>query len=77
MSIVTAPSGSRVADRLRGLMAEGRVPQKSLAGHLGVSQSYLSRRLTGQVDFKLSELEAIAAALDVPLTRLLGQERAA
>ena len=58
-------------------MAEHGATQTDLASTLGLAQSSIARRLTGEVDFRISELEAIAAALDVPLTRLLGQERAA
>lgn len=38
---------------------------------MDVQHSYLFRRLLGQVEFRPSDLEKIAAALDVPVTRFL------
>lgn len=42
-----------------------------MASKIGMSQSAMSARISGAVDFRIGELEAIAAALDVPVTQLL------
>lgn len=42
-----------------------------MASRIGLSQSALSSRLTGDVDFRFSELRAIADSLGVPLDTLL------
>jgi transcriptional regulator with XRE-family HTH domain len=52
-------------------MAERRVSGAELARRLNVKQPYISRRLTGEVEFRLSDLQDIAAALGVPVTQLL------
>lgn len=46
---------------------------RELARRLGVSQPYVSRRLSEEpeVDLKLDELEKIAEALGVPVQKLL------
>lgn len=51
--------------------------RQEIAAHLGMSQPAFSRRMTGDVDFRISELRAIAAFLDVPLEQLLADESAA
>lgn len=42
-----------------------------MAAKIGMSQSAMSARISGVVDFRISELEAIAAELGVPITNLL------
>jgi hypothetical protein len=42
-----------------------------MAAKIGMSQSSMSERLTGAVDFRIGELEAIAFQLEVPVTKLL------
>lgn len=75
----THPPTGGVVPRVRGAMAERGVTGVELAKRLGVTQPWMSRRLTGAVEFRASELESVARALDVPLTRLLpeGGEAAA
>ena len=63
-----------IAERVRGAMAERRITGAELARRLEVTQPYMSRRLTGEVEFRYSDLERIAEALDVPLSRLLPAE---
>jgi transcriptional regulator with XRE-family HTH domain len=43
----------------------------ALGRELGVSQTYIWRRLEGQTAFDLNDLEKIADVLDVPLIQLL------
>ena len=52
-------------------MARSRVTQADLAVGLGISQAAVSRRLTGMVDFTVSELDAVASVLGVPTASLL------
>lgn len=61
----------RVAANVRAEMGRRRFTQTKLAGTLGVSQMFLSRRLGGHVPFDLQELERIAAALEIPVELLL------
>lgn len=59
-----------VAEEIRALKARRNDTQEALAAHLGRSQSYVSRRLTGEYPFDLDDLELIAARYDVPITDL-------
>jgi transcriptional regulator with XRE-family HTH domain len=61
-----------VAAAIRDKLSEAGRSQSDLAAALGWSEPYLSRRLTGNVSFSLSDIERIATALDVPRSQLLG-----
>lgn len=61
----------RIAGEVRAEMFRQRVSQRELARRTGLLQQRLSRRLTGDVEFRASELETIAEALDVPVSRFL------
>lgn len=52
-------------------MAAAAVSQTRLAEALGMSQSSVSRRLTGEAPFDVNELGAIAEVLGVELADLL------
>jgi len=52
-----------VARRVRGLMGERRITQQALASALGMGKASMSRRLSGEMEFSLSEVPAVAAAL--------------
>lgn len=68
----TAPSLTQlVATEVRAEMARQRISGVQLAERLGRSQAYLARRLMGDVSFDLSDLEAIAAELDVDVWQFL------
>jgi antitoxin component HigA of HigAB toxin-antitoxin module len=60
-----------------GLLGERRLTAKALADTIGMSKSALGRRLTGEKDFTVQELKAVAAALGVPAHTLLGEDVAA
>ena len=64
-------SPSTLAQAVRAEMTRASVSQDDLAGLLGISQKSVSRRLTGEVEFRFSELEAIARRLGVPMSRFL------
>lgn len=60
-----------VSAKLRGVMAEKRVTQVSLAERVGMPQPVISGRLTGRTPWRVDELVKVAQALDVPLERVL------
>lgn len=70
----TLREGERVANRVRGLMAERRVSQLVMAERLGLSRAAMGRRLTGEIALDVDELAAAARVLGVPLTRLVEAE---
>jgi len=49
-------------------MARQRMSQHELARRLGVTQTTISRRHTGEVPWDVSELLAVAEVLKVPVT---------
>lgn len=52
-------------------MTSRRVDQTEIAHLLGKSQSVISDRLVGKTEFRIGELQKIAAFLKVPLEQLL------
>jgi predicted transcriptional regulator len=71
LAMATLYNSSVIAE-IRRRLAELDRSQTDLAAALGWSLPYLSRRLTGSVDFSLSDVEQIATALDIPRSQLLG-----
>lgn len=70
----TAPGddlAGRVARAVRAEMFAQGVTQEAVAAAVGMSQPALSRRLVGAISFAVSEVEAVAAFLDVPIARLI------
>lgn len=67
---VTAPESlrARVAEEVRALLARRRMSATELARALGVSQTYVWRRLSAEVAFDLDDLERIAGVLRVRLS---------
>ncbi len=63
----------RVAATIRAELARRRISQSALARELGMAQTAVSRRLTGQVPFDVNELHAIANHLGLPPAALLDQ----
>lgn len=52
--------------QLKGMLAERGLRQNDVADWLGISQAAVSRRMSGQVDFRWTELSVIAQRLGVP-----------
>lgn len=50
---------------LRGKIAENEISQSELAKKIGISSQSLSRKLTGQREFKLSEVMRLCDALKI------------
>ena len=71
------PNASLISRRVRGLLAEHQVSGSELARRAGLSQSYVSRRVRGVVAWTISDLELIAAELDIPLSAILPVEQKA
>lgn len=59
-----------VAAEVRTEMQNQHVSQAELGRKLGVSQQWISRRLTGDVPFDVAELARVADVLGVTLDRL-------
>lgn len=59
------------ATEIRAEMGRQRISQTHLAKKLGRSQTYVWRRLVGEVPFDLHELETVAEVLGVPVTRFV------
>lgn len=59
-----------IAANVRAAAARKRISQSTIAGHLGLNQQQVSRRLLGQVEFRATELQAIADLFDVSIESL-------
>ncbi len=73
MSAPSKPRGhdEAVIEEIRVAMARRRWRQSELARQLGVSEVWVSRRLTGKTDISVGELYRIAEALGVTVFDLL------
>jgi hypothetical protein len=60
-----------VAGEVRAAMARKRRSANWLATELGVSDMYVSRRLSGHIPFDVADLERIAVLLDVSVGSLI------
>ncbi len=61
----------RVAEEIRAALARRRMSGRQLATNLGVSQTWMSSRLSGATPIDLNDLERIAAAMSVEVADLL------
>jgi DNA-binding XRE family transcriptional regulator len=52
-------------NKVKGLMAENDITQKDLAEKLGLSVTQTHKKITGQVEFKVNEMLALAEFLCV------------
>jgi transcriptional regulator with XRE-family HTH domain len=68
---------ARVAQAVREALKDHSKTQTDLAQHLGVTQQWVSRRLTGDVVFSVEELWRVADWLAVPVTQFLPEVKAA
>ncbi len=62
-----------VSSAIRAELARADLQQKDLADALGVHPSQVSARLKGAIDWRLSELQTVAALLNIPLSRLVAE----
>lgn len=65
------PMRELVAEELRVLLARRRMSASELGRRIGVTQPYISRRLTGEIAFDLDDLQRIADAMGVTIADLL------
>lgn len=72
---MTTTLQEHVAREVRAELGRQRMTQGALAAALGRSEAYTTRRLSGEVAFKLDELERIAEILRVPVTGFILAER--
>lgn len=68
---------SHVADNVRAEAARRGKNQNDLAELLGISRQGVSQRLLGRIEFRVGELQAIAAFLNVPITTLVPDQAVA
>jgi transcriptional regulator with XRE-family HTH domain len=68
---------SQLNGNVRAEMARRGLTQSDLATKAGMSQPALSRRLTGDAEWTVSELYAVAMVLRVQVTALLPKAEAA
>jgi len=61
-----------VAGEVRAHLARARLSGRRAALQLGWTQPYMSRRLTGDIPFDVTDLEALAGLLGVPVTAFFG-----
>lgn len=71
MDTASTPVQERVAAEARAQLARRRISGRQVGAMLGWTPAYVSRRLTGQIPFSLSDLEALAMALDIPISELI------
>lgn len=74
---MTSSLPQTAATEVRAEMGRQRMSQAALAELLGRSQTYVWRRLIGEVPFDLAELELIANKLGVPASQFLPTDVAA
>lgn len=76
MTIPTAEitENERVGREIKAWLARHSLKQTDLADVIGVAQKNVSRRLRGEIPFRIDELLAITQALDITLGQLLGND---
>jgi transcriptional regulator with XRE-family HTH domain len=62
-----------VESKLRAAMAGKGVRQSDLAALLGITQAQISARIRGTIEWRVSELQAVARHLGVPVTELIDE----
>jgi len=65
---------SKFTERTKGLMAEKSVTQKELAKVTGISESSISRYLSGELEPRMDILSNISHALGVTASYLIGED---
>ncbi len=64
---MTKPLAQRVAAEIRAELGRRQMTQAALARALGVSDMYVSRRLSDGTSLEVADLERMAAVLEVPV----------
>ena len=69
MDALMADARQEVAASVRAYLARKRMSVREAARRLGIGQTALHRRVTGEIPFDVGEIVALAALLDVPVDR--------
>ena len=77
VSLMATNHALRVAANVRAELARKRVPQSQIARSLHLSRAAVNRRMSGQVAFDITELYAVAEALEITVSDLIGESVAA
>lgn len=67
-------ASERLVARVRRCMDDRRMSQTKLATLMGKTQSWLSRRLTGDQSFRMKDLDRLATILEVTIPELFFDE---
>jgi hypothetical protein len=62
---------------IRAELARAGVEQKVVAEWLGYQPSQITRRMQGEVEWRISEIQIIAKRLGLPITALMDEPEAA
>lgn len=80
MPVTHTPSEwmTRVRHRTREALAENKISAAELGRRIGRKQQYMSRRLKARdpIPFSGADIEAIARALDIPLSTFFADQEA-
>lgn len=71
-----APINQRIAERIRAMLAERRIPASDFYVAVGMSDRTGARRLAGTSSWTTDELAAAAEFLGVPLSALVSERTA-
>lgn len=71
----SGPFATAVAAEVRAVMGRHWISGTQLAGRIGVSQTYLSKRLRNDAAFTLNDLSAICEALNEDVFQLIATAR--
>ena len=75
MSAPAVPQlADQVAEEVRALLGRRRLSASALAMRMGVTQRYISRRLTGETPLDVNDLAEIAEVLEVKVADLIPTE---
>jgi transcriptional regulator with XRE-family HTH domain len=64
-------TSTTLAATVRAELARAGKTQTELAAHLGIGQPQVSMRIRGEIDWRVSELAAVANFLNIPITSLI------
>jgi len=67
-------ASERIVARVRRCMDDRRMSQTKLAGLMGKTQSWLSRRLSGAQSFRLRDLDRLADIFEITIPELFFDE---
>lgn len=63
----------QVVANVRAELERKQMSGAELGRQMGVSQAWVSRRMTGEVSFSLAELRKVADILKTPIDQILGR----